>query len=111
MNRKIFTRDIATRTVLFLTTVCFLSGRAKAQTVNGTFHGTVSDSSGAILPGATVEVKNASTDLVRQTTTTGEASTLSPNFHQDITLSMPPRADSPRPGRQTSNCSSTRMPR
>ena len=53
MNRKIFTRDIATRTVLFLTTVCFLSGRAKAQTVNGTFHGTVSDSSGAILPGAT----------------------------------------------------------
>jgi hypothetical protein len=72
MNRKIFTRDIATRTVLFLTTVCFLSGRAKAQTVNGTFHGTVSDSSGAILPGATVEVKNASTDLVRQTTTTGD---------------------------------------
>ena len=72
MNRGRFIRDFVIRTVLFLTTVCCLSGRATAQTVNGTFHGTVSDSSGAILPGATVEVKNASTDLVRQTTTTGD---------------------------------------
>src|SRR3989475_2992720 len=72
MNRKRFTTDFVIRTVFFVTTVWFLSGHAKAQTVNGTFHGTVSDSSGAILPGATVEVKNASTDLVRQTTTTGD---------------------------------------
>src|SRR5437667_7643473 len=72
MNRRRFIRDFVIRTVLFLTTVCFLSGRATAQTVNGTFHGTVSDSSGAILPGATVEVQNAATNLVRQTTTTGE---------------------------------------
>src|SRR2546426_6603547 len=39
---------------------------------NGSFHGTVSDSSGAILPGATVEVKNTSADLVRQTTTAAD---------------------------------------
>src|SRR2546427_309499 len=90
MNRKRFTTDFVIRTVLSLTTVCFLSGRAKAQTVNGTFHGTVSDSSGAILPGATVEVKNASTDLVRQTTTTGDGFytiTQLPPGHYAITAS------------------------
>ena len=40
------------------------------QTVNGGFHGVISDSSGAVLPGATVEAKNAGTNLVRQATTT-----------------------------------------
>src|SRR5436190_12100064 len=90
MNRRRFIRDFVIRTVLFLTTVCFLSWRAKAQTVNGTFHGTVSDSSGAILPGATVEVKNASTDLVREATTTPEGFytiTQLPPGHYAITAS------------------------
>src|SRR5947209_9327851 len=38
---------------------------AQAQTVNGAFHGTVIDSTGAVVPGATVEVTNLATGLTR----------------------------------------------
>src|SRR5207253_11002369 len=38
---------------------------AQAQTVNGDFHGTVIDSTGAVVPGATVEVTNLATGLTR----------------------------------------------
>ncbi len=69
MNRKTFIGNFAIRTVLFLTTVCLLSGLARAQTVNGGFHGTISDSTGAVLPGTMVEVKNLATGGVRQATT------------------------------------------
>lgn len=66
MNHSTFVRSFAIRAALFLTTVWFLSGGAMAQTVNGGFHGTVSDSTGAVLPGATVEAKNLATNAVRQ---------------------------------------------
>src|SRR5215472_6213750 len=61
-------RGYASRVVLFLAAVCLLGGPARAQTVNGAFHGTVSDSTGAVLPGATVEAKNTGTNLTRQAT-------------------------------------------
>src|SRR5436309_6118478 len=38
---------------------------AQAQTVNGAFHGTVIDSTGAVVPGAAVEVTNLATGLTR----------------------------------------------
>jgi len=66
MNRVRSTTGFAIRVILFLTAVCLLGGPARAQTVNGAVHGTVSDSTGAVLPGATVEVKNNGTNLVRQ---------------------------------------------
>ena len=68
MNRTTFARNVAIRTALFLAAVCFVSNRAPAQTVNGTFHGTVTDPTGAVLPAATVEAKNLATNAVRQGT-------------------------------------------
>jgi hypothetical protein len=68
MNCETSTRDFAIRVVLFLTALWLLAGTARAQTVNGAFHGTVSDTSGAVLPGATVEAKNTGTNLSRQAT-------------------------------------------
>jgi len=41
-----------------------------AQGTNGVISGTVTDSSGAALPGATVQVKNVSTGVIRTVTTT-----------------------------------------
>ncbi|HEY6274316.1 MAG TPA: TonB-dependent receptor [Terriglobales bacterium] len=69
MNRETRTRGFAIRVVLFVTAVCLPGGLARAQTVNGAFHGTISDSTGAVIPGATVEAKNTGTNLVRQATT------------------------------------------
>jgi len=44
---------------------------AIAQTINGGFHGTITDTSGAVIPGATVQVKNLSTNFARQAATNG----------------------------------------
>ncbi len=68
MNRETSTRGLAIRVILFVEIACISSGLARAQTVNGAFHGTVSDSTGAVLPGATLEAKNTGTNLVRQAT-------------------------------------------
>src|SRR5882672_7322266 len=42
---------------------------ADAQSINGTFHGTVTDPLGAVVAGAKVEVKNLASGEVRQATT------------------------------------------
>ncbi|HEX5482321.1 MAG TPA: TonB-dependent receptor [Terriglobia bacterium] len=42
---------------------------AAAQTINGAFHGTVADSSGAVVPGAKVVIKNLTNGQVREATT------------------------------------------
>ena len=42
---------------------------ALAQAVNGSFHGTVTDSSGAVIPGAQVEIRNLSSGATRDATT------------------------------------------
>jgi len=62
--------SVAFKLFLFFTGVCFASTLANAQTVNGAFHGTITDSSGAAVPGATVQVKNPGTSLIRQAVTT-----------------------------------------
>ncbi len=61
-------RIVAVRLGFLLVAVLSLSTFAAAQTVNAGFHGTVADSSGAVLPGAKVEVKNLATNLVREAT-------------------------------------------
>jgi len=64
MNRKCF--------VLLLLSLLLAATFASAQTFRGSILGTVTDTSGAVLPGATVKVKNAGTGLERTTQTTAE---------------------------------------
>jgi outer membrane receptor protein involved in Fe transport len=48
-----------------------VSVHASAQSTTGTFQGTVTDSTGAPLPGVTITIVNAQTNLTRTTTTNG----------------------------------------
>ena len=64
MNRKCF--------MLLLLSLFLAATVASAQTFRGSILGTVTDTSGAVLPGATVKVKNAGTGLERTTQTTAE---------------------------------------
>ena len=64
MNRKCF--------VLLLLLLLLAATFVSAQTFRGTILGTVSDTSGAVLSGATVKVKNVETGLERTTQTTAE---------------------------------------
>jgi hypothetical protein len=67
MSRKMATR-LLVRCLLVLAVVWGTRLTSVAQTVNGSFHGIVSDSSGGAIPGATVVVKNAATGATRQAT-------------------------------------------
>ncbi|MBI1750308.1 MAG: TonB-dependent receptor [Acidobacteria bacterium] len=51
-----------------------LTPAVTAQTFRGTILGTVSDQSGAVVPGAKVKVRNVDTGLVRETQTAGDGS-------------------------------------
>jgi Carboxypeptidase regulatory-like domain/TonB-dependent Receptor Plug Domain len=57
-----------------------LAGETKAQTFRGTILGTVTDSSGAALSGATVTVKNTDTGLVRTAKTSDDGSYVAPEL-------------------------------
>jgi len=62
------------RLVLTILVILSLVAAAKAQTFRGTILGTVTDSSGLAVAGATVTVKNAETGLVRTSQTTADGS-------------------------------------
>src|SRR5260370_33298705 len=51
---------------LLLLLVCLPCEFALAQNVNGAFHGTITDSTGAVIPGASIIVKNLGTGATRQ---------------------------------------------
>ena len=55
--------------VLFFTCAFLVAGAAVAQVTTGTILGTVRDSSGAVIPGTTVRVKNVETGAVRTAAT------------------------------------------
>src|SRR5581483_10967862 len=81
---------IVTSTVLFLFLLIPLT--AFSQTANGTITGTVNDASGAVIPGVTVEVKNAETGVVFSTVTTETGNYAAPNLppgSYSITASLP----------------------
>jgi len=54
--------------------LCIAAMMAHAQTFRGTILGTVSDTSGAVVPGATVTIRNVDTALVRTTETQADGS-------------------------------------
>ena len=62
------------RVVLMMLTIVLLSSAAFAQSqaTTGVIEGTVSDSSGAVLPGATVTLKNTGTNFTRDLVTDGD---------------------------------------
>ncbi|HEX8922466.1 MAG TPA: carboxypeptidase-like regulatory domain-containing protein, partial [Pyrinomonadaceae bacterium] len=67
-------------TVQLIFTLCVLFVHATAQTVTGTLQGTVSDTNGAVVPNATVTVRNVETGLERTLSTNGEGFYVSSNL-------------------------------
>jgi len=59
---------------LLLLLLTGLAVPARAQRITASIRGTVTDSSGAIVPGATVTVRNESTGFSRTTVTNGSGS-------------------------------------
>ena len=61
-------------------TLLFLPKIASAQTVTGTLRGTVSDSKGAVVPGADVVIRNMETGQERTIKTGGEGVYVAPRL-------------------------------
>src|SRR5262245_4591332 len=65
----------SSRVLLFLTVVLVLAAplhlAAQSQAAGGTIEGTITDESGAVLPGASVTVRNPATGAVRDVHTDG----------------------------------------
>ena len=72
MNR--FFRNLRAFTFVFATLTLLTIVSTPAQTFRGTILGTVTDTSGAAVPGALVTIKNLDTGLVRTVTTTDDGS-------------------------------------
>ncbi len=69
-----FFRNLRAFTLVFATLTLLTVVSTPAQTFRGTILGTVTDTSGAAVPGATVTIKNLDTGLVRTVTTTDDGS-------------------------------------
>lgn len=78
MNRSF--RSLGVVACLLATSFLGNSPAAKAQTFRGTILGTITDSSGAAIPGATVTIKNVDTGLTRKVTTAEDGSYAAPEL-------------------------------
>src|SRR4051812_33823733 len=67
-------RRVPMRVRMILAFVILAAGSLLAQTFRGTVLGTVTDTSGAVVAGAKVSVKNVNTGLERTTTTSADGS-------------------------------------
>ncbi len=72
MNSSSFVRDTFLRLLAAALVLAIVGLPAAAQQGRGTILGTVSDSSGAVIPGAAVEVTNTATNVTSQTVTNNE---------------------------------------
>ncbi len=75
-----FFRSIRTLALVAFSLALFAGGSTLAQTFRGTILGTVSDSSGAAVPGATVTIKNLDTGLTRVVSTSDDGSYSAPEL-------------------------------
>src|SRR6202140_2032989 len=75
-----FFRAIRTLALVVFPLALFAGASTFAQTFRGTILGSVTDSSGAAVPGATVTIKNVDTGLVRTVTTSDDASYAAPEL-------------------------------
>src|SRR5579864_7915382 len=75
-----FFRAIRTLALVAFALTLFAGTSTFAQTFRGTILGSVTDSSGAAVPGATVTIKNADTGLVRTVTTSDDGSYSAPEL-------------------------------
>jgi outer membrane receptor protein involved in Fe transport len=78
MNRSI--RYLCTLGCCLLALLMVTAGSASAQTFRGIILGTVTDSSGGSVPGATVTIKNVDTGLTRTLTTSDDGSYSAPEL-------------------------------
>jgi outer membrane receptor protein involved in Fe transport len=80
----LFTSHKGTMNLKALTLVCFMvvmiAGNLPAQQETGSIKGTIKDQSGAVIPGATVTIKNVGTNAVRTTITGADGSFVSTNL-------------------------------
>ena len=92
-TRKYFRRGlVGNLCLLVLLFFCLPCKFSRAQTVNGAFHGTIADSTGAVIPGATIVVKNNATGATRQITSDAAGFytiTQIPPANYTITVSKP----------------------
>src|SRR5690242_17328313 len=72
------------RFVALLLTLALSACTAYAQTETGQITGTVTDPTGAVIPGATVTVRSVDTGAERNTTTTGEGRYTVPNLNPGL---------------------------
>ncbi len=75
-----FFRGLKALAFLVLALLLFPCANANAQTFRGTILGTVTDSSGAAVAGATVTIKNVDTGLTRTVTTSDDGSYSAPEL-------------------------------
>jgi outer membrane receptor protein involved in Fe transport len=75
-----FFRAIRTLALIAFSLTLFAGAPTFAQTFRGTILGSVTDSSGAAVPGATVTIKNVDTGLVRTVTTSDDGSYAAPEL-------------------------------
>src|SRR6266436_427113 len=75
-----FFRAIRTLALVVFALTIFAGASTFAQTFRGTILGSVTDSSGAAVPGATVTIKNVDTGLVRTVTTSDDGSYAAPEL-------------------------------
>jgi len=75
-----FFRAIRTLALVAFALTIFAGASTFAQTFRGTILGSVTDSSGAAVPGATVSIKNLDTGLVRTVTTSDDGSYAAPEL-------------------------------
>src|SRR5438105_4874698 len=93
MNREHIMRhhlQIACRLTVLALFLCAGLSSARAQAITGELKGTVTDTSGAAVPGATVTITNSDTKLVARTVTTNDAGEFSapllPVAYYDLTV-------------------------
>jgi hypothetical protein len=94
MPRRLFSeRFSAALSVFFvLALTIFSTGQAHAQVTGATLSGTVTDASGAVIPGVQVSIKNRATGVTRNITTDELGFYSAPNLlagNYDVTVSAP----------------------